>query len=88
MGANLKRKYQDIWERLKRDGRVKVEVHPYYVRRMKRMVSKEKDLDKGFAIETNNVKKLEYNYNTETRVLQIVLYNTQKELRYLTAEMV
>ena len=44
------RKYQPIWERLKKRDRVVLEVEPWLARRVKKAVIKEKDSDIPFKI--------------------------------------
>jgi hypothetical protein len=48
--APKKRKYQPIWERIKKNGRCTIQVHPAMMDRVVKGVCKEKNQDLGFKV--------------------------------------
>lgn len=50
----MSRKYQEIWERIKRKGACSIECHPKMVNRVKKAVIKEKTNDNGFKVINDN----------------------------------
>lgn len=48
------RTYQVIWERIKKDKRVVLRVKPGFVKRVKKAVSKEKNMDEGFKFRNSH----------------------------------
>ena len=68
------RKYQPIWERLKKRDRVVLEVEPWLARRVKKAVIKEKDSDIPFKI-MNELERLRlvFEYSPETKRMTIAL---------------
>jgi len=73
----IPRKYEEVWNILKKDGRIELEVHPKFVKTVKRMVAKEKHLDLGFKLLNENDNFILYpSYNRETKRLTFVLKAT------------
>lgn len=76
--ANLQRApraYEPVWKLLRQKGKVTLEIaDPVFVNRIKRMISKEKDMDTGFKI-LNELEspRLRYKYDPEKRELEIRL---------------
>jgi hypothetical protein len=71
------RKYEAVWNRI-RDGKkhscTLADVHPAFLKRVKKAVSKEKDADKGFKLLNDHDHfYLEFDYNRDTQVLIIRL---------------
>lgn len=46
----MPRLYQPVWEEIKKKGRAVLSVHPVMAARVKKAVSKEKDMDTGFKV--------------------------------------
>lgn len=68
------RQYQEIWERLKRDKKVTLSVHPQLVRRVKKAVMKEKEKDLGFKVlNDHDFFRLEIEYFPELEKLKFIL---------------
>lgn len=70
----IKRKYEEAWEQLKASGILKLKVTRYYVPQVKRMVSKEKDMDDMWKIDnTHNPQTLSFEYSDFEMTLTIKL---------------
>jgi hypothetical protein len=68
------RKYEPIWERLKNRDTVLLDVAPIFVKRVKRMVSKEKDMDLGFKLLNEDERfVLRFSYEAGKQQLRIKL---------------
>lgn len=74
MARKLERKYTCIWTRIKQRETVDLKVAPIFVANVKRMVSKEKDMDRGFKLmNEHDFFKLIFIYDRNTQVLRIKL---------------
>lgn len=72
-----KRKYQELWERIKRNNRVAVECHPMFLQTVKKGVIKEKFNDKGFKVLNDHDRfSLEISYDRERQKLVFMLRQT------------
>lgn len=71
----MARKYQHLWERIKRQDRCVVEVkHPAFVKTIKEGVMKEKNHDLGFKVMNDTEPfRLRIVYDAETRRLEFTL---------------
>jgi hypothetical protein len=69
-----KRKYQPIWEALKKKERVVLEVRLVFVARVKKAIIKEKNMDVGFKV-VNDFDDfyLEFDYNPEKQLMTVLL---------------
>lgn len=70
----MSRKYEPIWRRLKERDTVRLEVYPLFEKRVRRMISKEKDMDRAFKLmNEHDLFSLEFKYDAAKRELQIRL---------------
>lgn len=68
------RKYQPVWERLKKLGSCTLEVPPSFVARVKKAIIREKHRDLGFkTINDDDVYRLTISYDISTKRLRFDL---------------
>ena len=69
-----KRKYQTVWEKIKLNGHITLEVAPIFVARVKKAVIKEKDMDLGFKLmNEHDIFRLNSFYDKTKMQLKFVL---------------